>query len=98
MSVPTTPIPPLNAQTLFMQRADELESLLDLREKEVRAAMAHYMATGVSEQYQGVEQKWLAAAREVRTIIRTCRQSLVQNDQSADTALKQAGSAVANII
>lgn len=86
------------SQTEFQRVALQLETLLDMRTKQVNAAMAHYQATGVSAQYAGVEGKWKAAAQEVRDIIKLLKQSLVQNDEAAFTALKRAGTAVNNIV
>lgn len=85
------------AQANFNRVANQLESLLDLRDQQVKAAMANYTATHVSDQYLGKEQQWHQKAGEVRTIIQLLRTSLQQNDEAALTALKQAGNAVANI-
>lgn len=86
------------SQTEFNRVASQLEALLDLRDKQVKAAMSHYLATGVSDEYHAKEVRWNTKAQEVRDIIRLLRQSLSQNDETAFTAIKQAGSAVANII
>ena len=56
------------------------------------------MADGVAPEYHAKEQRWNTKAQEVRSIIRLLRQSLGKNDETALTALKQAGNAVANII
>lgn len=69
-----------------------------LRDSQVRAAMAHYEATEVSADYHAKEIRWNTKAQEVRDIIRLLRQSLGQNDETALTALRQAGNAVASII
>lgn len=86
-----------DAQTRFNNAANQLEALLNLRDQQVKAAMSHYLATNVSEEYRGKEQRWNTKAQEVRDIIRLLRQSLGQNDETALTALKKAGQAVANI-
>ncbi|MDN5725507.1 MAG: pore-forming ESAT-6 family protein [Propionibacteriales bacterium] len=85
------------AQRNFNSIANQLESLLNLRDRQVKAAMAQYHATGVSDEYHGKERRWNSKAQQVRTIIRLLRQSLGQNDQTAITAVKRAGTAVANI-
>ena len=85
------------AQALFTARARDLEALLTARQKQVDAAMQHYLATGVSEEYHAKEQRWNTKAQEVRDIINTLRQSLEQNDGTAGTALRRAGNAVADI-
>jgi len=85
------------AQANFNRVANQLEALLTLRDQQVKAAMANYLADGVSAEYQGKEQQWNAKASQVRDIINKLRQSLAQNDETALAALKKAGSAVANI-
>jgi uncharacterized protein YukE len=86
------------AQTNFRTAATELEALLTARQQQVDAAMQQYEATGVSEEYHAKELRWNAKAQEVRDIVSTLRQSLEQNDETAHTALRRAGSAVANIV
>lgn len=85
------------AQALFRARATELEALLTARTQQVEAAMQHYEATGVSEEYHAKEQRWNTKAQEVRDIISTLRQSLEQNDETAQAAIRRAGNAVASI-
>lgn len=87
-----------DAQTNFNTVANQLEALLNLRDQQVKAAMAQYLATNVSDEYLGKEQQWHAKAGEVRDIIRLLRQSLQQNDETALAALKKAGQAVASIV
>lgn len=87
-----------DAQTNFNNVANQLEALLNLRDQQVKAAMAQYLATNVSDEYLGKEQRWHAKAGQVRDIIRLLRQSLAQNDETALAALKKAGTAVANIV
>ena len=84
-------------QTQFNTVASRLEALLNLRDRQVKAAMARYVATNVSEEYLGKEQRWNAKAQEVRNIISLLRQSLGQNDETALTALKKAAQAVASV-
>ena len=85
------------AQANFKTAAANLETLLNSRQQQVNAAMENYEATGVSEEYRGKEQRWNAKAQEVRDIIPTLRQSLEQNDETAATAIRRAGNAVAGI-
>ncbi len=59
--------------------------------------MADFQADGVSEQYAGVEKRWNTAASEVRSIIALVKTTLLNNDDTATTALSQAGTAVSNI-
>jgi hypothetical protein len=75
----------------------QLETLIGQRQTQVNAAMADFQADGVSDQYHGVEQRWNTAASEVRSIIALVKSTLVNNDESAQGAITQAGNAVANI-
>ena len=83
-----------NAQDNFNLVANRLEALITQRDGDVKRAMSDYQADGASEQYAGKEQRWNTVANEVRTIISTLRQSLASNDESAQTALQRAKSAV----
>jgi hypothetical protein len=85
------------AQDNFARVAAQLESLIDQRDADVKAAMADYQADGVSEEYQAKELRWKNAAAEVRTIIATLRGALVSNDETAQQALQKAKAAVQNI-
>ncbi|QKD78964.1 pore-forming ESAT-6 family protein [Actinomyces timonensis] len=85
------------AQSNFESVASRLESLIDQRDADVRAAMAQYQADGVSEEYHAKEQNWKTAASEVKTIITTLRSSMQSNDDTASAALKAAAAAVQEI-
>ena len=87
-----------DSQAEFNKVAGELEALLTLRDQQVKAAMEHYEATDVSEEYRSKEIRWNTKAQEVRDIVKLLRQSLAQNDETAVTAIRQAGNAVASII
>ena len=54
--------------------------------------MAVYLADGVSDQYAAMEARWNAAGTEVRGIISSIRNSLVENDQIAQRGLQRAAS------
>ncbi|MFF5626909.1 pore-forming ESAT-6 family protein [Microbacterium sp. LWH10-1.2] len=85
------------AQDNFLAVASRLEALIDQRDADVKTAMSDYDATGVSDDYAAKELRWKNAADGVRTIINTLRQSMAQNDETAQAALNRAKSAVANI-
>ncbi len=86
-----------NAQDQFNAVANHLESLINQRDNDVKAAMADYQADGSSEEYASKEQRWHSVADEVKAIIHTLRGSLVSNDDSAAAALQGAKAAVDNI-
>lgn len=83
-----------NAQDNFNAVASRLEALISQRDADVKTAMADYQADGSSEEYATKEQRWNTVASEVRTIIATLRGSLQSNDESAQTAMQRAKSAV----
>lgn len=86
-----------DAQENFNRVAARLEGLIDQRDKDVQAAMSDYLADGVSDDYRAKELRWKNAASEVRTIIRSLREALERNDESASDALRRARTAVENI-
>ena len=47
--------------------------------------------------YHHVEQRWKSAATEVRQIINLLKQTMTQNDDSANTAISRARSSVQGI-
>lgn len=74
-----------------------LESAINQRSADVRAAMADFHADGVSTEYEAVEQRWNRAANEVRQIIALVRTTLTRNDETAAATLSRARSAVQGI-
>ncbi|OLT28586.1 hypothetical protein BJF83_15015 [Nocardiopsis sp. CNR-923] len=76
---------------------NRLEAIIGQHESDVATAMSDFEADGVSDEYHGKEQKWDAAANEVREIIRLVRETLESNDATAQETLSRAGAAVANI-
>jgi uncharacterized protein YukE len=85
------------AQDNFNRVAARLEALIEQRDADVKTAMADYQADGVSDEYRAKEQRWNAAATEVRGIIRLIRQSLEENDATAQRTLSRAKAAVDGI-
>jgi hypothetical protein len=74
-----------------------LEANISQRTADVNAAMADFLADGVSDEYRVVEQRWNTAATEVQQIITLVRTTMTRNDESATTALTQARTAVQSI-
>ncbi len=74
-----------------------LEANISQRTADVNAAMADFLADGVSDEYRVVEQRWNTAATEVQQIITLVRTTMARNDESATTALTQARTAVQSI-
>lgn len=86
-----------SAQENFLAVASQLEALIEQRNADVRTAISDYEATGVSEEYAAKELRWKNAADGVKSIINTLRQSMAQNDETAQAAVNRAKSSVANI-
>lgn len=85
------------AQENFLAVASRLEALIDQRDADVKTAMSDYEATGVSDEYAAKELRWKNAADGVKAIIQTLRQSMAQNDETAQASVNRAKGAVANI-
>ncbi len=75
----------------------QLESVLNTRDAQVKAAMADFTADGVSDEYHGKELQWKSAATEVRSIITLLKSVLNENDGTAQATLARAKSAVGGI-
>ncbi|MFR9789788.1 pore-forming ESAT-6 family protein [Streptomyces sp. MB22_4] len=86
-----------DVQTSLSGIIGQLERVLSDRDRAVKAAMADFQADGVSDQYHGKEVRWHKAAAEVREIIHLVRNTLEQNDGTAQAALAKAKAAVDNI-
>jgi hypothetical protein len=85
------------AQANIQQIVARLETLIGTRDTDVKAALADFEATGVSEEYRAKEAKWHTAANETREIIRLVKATLEKNDEIAGTTLNRAGAAVRGI-
>ncbi|RPF19506.1 hypothetical protein EDD34_0055 [Myceligenerans xiligouense] len=69
--------------------AARLEALVEQRDPGVKAAMSDHAADGDSDEYRAKEQRWNAAADEVRGIIRLMHQALGENDAPAKRTLNK---------
>jgi hypothetical protein len=85
------------AQANFFAVASRLEALIDQRDADVRTAMADYQADGVSDEYAAKELRWKNAANGVRDVVNQLKQSMAQNDETAQAASAKAKAAVSNI-
>ncbi|WP_062517008.1 pore-forming ESAT-6 family protein [Demequina gelatinilytica] len=86
-----------SVQDDFNAIAARLEALIEARDADVRSAMSDYSADGVSDDYAAKELRWKNAAAQVRQIIDTLRTSLERSDETAQSAISKAKTAVANI-
>lgn len=81
------------AQESVDRLAAQLEAMIDL---EVAAAMADPQADGTKSEYRTKEQRWNAAANDVRNIVRLMHQSLEDGETTTNRARdpRQAGGGV----
>ena len=82
------------AQSNLHSVVAQLQAVMTQRDADVRQAMADFQADGVSDQYAAKEQRWNAAASEVRQIIALVRGTLERNDATAQSTLSRAKGAV----
>ncbi|GAA1919153.1 pore-forming ESAT-6 family protein [Streptantibioticus ferralitis] len=82
------------AQTNLAGVISHLETVINARDGQVKAAMADFQADGVSDEYHAKEQRWNRAATEVRQIIHLVRSTLEKNDGTAQQTLSQAKASV----
>ncbi|TYB43619.1 pore-forming ESAT-6 family protein [Actinomadura chibensis] len=85
------------AQANIQRIVGRLEQLIGTRDTDVKAALADFEATGVSDEYRAKELKWHNAANETREIIRLVKATLEKNDEIAGTTLSKASAAVQGI-
>lgn len=78
------------AQENLDRIAARLEALVEQRDPDVKASMTDHQADSVLDEYRAKEQRWNAAADEVRGIIRLMHQALDENDASPTRTLNKA--------
>ncbi|NJQ17573.1 pore-forming ESAT-6 family protein [Streptomyces bohaiensis] len=71
-----------------------LETLMSDHRGDVSKALSDFEATGVSEEYAGVEEQWDKAAGNVQNLITALREVLGENDIAAQAATDRARQAV----
>ncbi|MBV7701090.1 pore-forming ESAT-6 family protein [Streptomyces sp. TRM70350] len=86
-----------DAQANIQSVIGRLEEVIGQRDRQVKAAMADFMADGVADEYHGKEQRWNRASQEVRNIIQLLKTTLEKNDATAQSTLSRAKAAVDNI-
>jgi hypothetical protein len=84
-------------QATVHRLAGQIEALIAAHQKNVRAALADASASGVTESYRAVEDRFNKAAASTLGIIRTLKETLRANDATAQATLKKAQAAVDNI-
>ncbi|MFI5694923.1 pore-forming ESAT-6 family protein [Kribbella sp. NPDC051586] len=84
-------------QATIKRLSGQIEALIAAHRKNVQAALADASATGVTDSYRAVEDRFNKAADSTLGIIGTLRETMQANDNTARATLKKAQSAVDNI-
>lgn len=85
------------AQANLAAVVSRLETLLNQRDADVKAAMSDFQADGVSDAYHAKEVRWYKAGHEVRQIIALVKSTMENNDSTAHDTLSRAKAAVDSI-
>jgi hypothetical protein len=84
-------------QTTIKNLSDQISGLIAAHKQNVTAALSDASASGVTENYRAVEDRFNKAADATLGIIASLKETLVQNDATAAATLKKASSAVDGI-
>ncbi|MGW7683053.1 hypothetical protein ACWGID_20130 [Kribbella sp. NPDC054772] len=84
-------------QTTIHNLSGQITALIAAHKQNVTAALSDASASGVTENYRGVEDRFNKAADQTLAIIKSLKDTLSQNDATAAATLKKAGAAVDNI-
>jgi flagellar biosynthesis/type III secretory pathway chaperone len=81
-------------QSSINSLAGQIQSLIATHRQNVQAALSDASASGVTENYRAVEDRFNKAADSTLAIIQSLKETLAQNDATAAATLKKAQSAV----
>jgi|SRR5687767_7058228 hypothetical protein len=84
-------------QTTINNLSGQISALIATHRQNVTAALSDASASGVTDSYRAVEDKFNTAADETLAIITSLKETLAQNDSTAAATLKKASSAVDGI-
>ena len=84
-------------QTTINNLSGQIQSLIATHKQNVTAALSDASASGVTDSYRAVEEKFNAAADETLAIITSLKETLAANDSTAAATLKKASSAIDGI-
>ncbi|MFI5735734.1 pore-forming ESAT-6 family protein [Kribbella sp. NPDC051587] len=84
-------------QSTINNLAGQISSLIAAHRQNVTAALSDASASGVTENYRAVEDRFNKAADQTLAIIKTLKDTMAQNDSTAAATLKKASSAVDGI-
>jgi hypothetical protein len=81
-------------QSTINSLSGQIQSLIATHRQNVQAALADASASGVTESYRAVEDRFNKAADSTLQVIQSLKETLAQNDATAAATLKKAQSAV----
>jgi hypothetical protein len=84
-------------QTKINSLSGQISGLIATHKQNVTAALSDASASGVTENYRGVEDRFNKAADATLAIIQSLKDTLAQNDSTAAATLKKASAAVDGI-
>lgn len=84
-------------QSTINSLSGQISSLIATHKQNVTAALSDASASGVTENYRAVEDRFNKAAEQTLAIIQSLKETLAQNDATAASTLKKASAAVDNI-
>jgi hypothetical protein len=84
-------------QATINSLSGQISSLIAAHKQNVTAALSDASASGVTENYQAVEDRFNAAADSTLAIIQSLKDTLAANDATAAATLKKASAAVDGI-
>jgi len=84
-------------QSSINNLSGQISSLIATHKQNVSAALADASASGVTENYRAVEDRFNNAADATLAIIQSLKETLAQNDATAAATLKKASAAVDGI-
>lgn len=84
-------------QSTINSLSGQITSLIAAHKQNVTAALSDASASGVTENYRAVEDRFNKAAEQTLAIIGSLKETLSQNDSTAAATLKKASAAVDNI-
>ncbi|TDD28016.1 hypothetical protein E1218_08775 [Kribbella turkmenica] len=84
-------------QTKINSLSGQISGLIATHKQNVTAALSDASASGVTENYRAVEDRFNKAADQTLAIINSLKETLAQNDATAAATLKKASAAVDGI-
>ncbi|WP_350275963.1 hypothetical protein [Kribbella sp. HUAS MG21] len=84
-------------QATINSLSGRISGLIEAHRQNVESALADASASGVTESYRAVEDRFDSAAESTLAVIASLKETLVQNDATAAATLRKASAAVDGI-